>query len=113
MELHRSLRAYGSSDFAATLQRELAEAGLDALGLQQALRAGSIALEDDLGVMILRADASPGHLDLHLGLFFTSIVAGCACADDPTPVDRNTEYCEVDLRIDRTTGRGRVTPRDG
>jgi hypothetical protein len=113
MELHRSLRAYGSSDFAATLQRELAQVGLDALGLQQALRAGSIALGDDLGVMILRVDASPGHLDLHLGLFFTSIVAGCACADDPTPVDRNTEYCEVDLRIDRATGRGRITPRDG
>lgn len=113
MELRQSLRAYGNQDFKATLQRELAEAGMDALGLQQALRTGSIALEDDLAVMILRVGESPGRLDLHLGLFFTSIVSGCACADDPTPVSRNTEYCEVDLEIDRDTAEGRITPRGG
>jgi hypothetical protein len=113
MQLHRSLRAYGSPAFAATLQRELADAGTDALGLQQALRTGNIVLEDDLGLMILRVDESPARLDLHLGLFFSSIVSGCACADDPTPVGRNTEYCEVDLEVDRTTAEARITLRDG
>jgi len=111
IDMHRTLRAYGSPDFETTLRRDLLQAGPEALGLQQALRAGSIALEDDLGVMLLSARESPTRLDLHLGLFYTSMVAGCSCADDPTPVGRNTEYCEVDLQIERATAQGWIVPQ--
>ncbi|MEZ5541890.1 MAG: hypothetical protein R3F42_07590 [Pseudomonadota bacterium] len=38
------------------------------------------------------------------GLFYTGIIAGCSCADDPTPVEEQAEYCVVDITIDRLTG---------
>ena len=37
------------------------------------------------------------------GIFYTGIIAGCSCADDPTPVNEESEYCEVQLDIDKAT----------
>ena len=31
------------------------------------------------------------------------MLAGCSCADDPTPVEEISQYCEVRLDIDKTT----------
>ena len=36
--------------------------------------------------------------------FDTSLIAGCSCADDPTPVEPQPEYCEVELQIEKATG---------
>ena len=38
----------------------------------------------------------------------SGIIAGCSCADDPTPVDTTTEYCELQLEIDRESAETRV-----
>jgi hypothetical protein len=37
------------------------------------------------------------------GIFYTGVIAGCSCADDPTPVDELNEYCVVQFDIDRMT----------
>jgi hypothetical protein len=108
--LTRSLQAFGTPDFEAVLKRELAAQHPDVLGLQQGLRAGSVGLSDDLGVMILRIDQTPALIQVRVGIFYTSMLSGCACADDPTPENANPEYCELDLEIDRQTGALRVAP---
>jgi hypothetical protein len=108
--LTRSLQAFGTPDFEATLKRELAAQHPDVLGLQQGLRSGSVGLSDDLGVTILRIDQTPALIQVRAGIFYTSMLSGCACADDPTPENANPEYCELDLEIDRHTGALRVAP---
>ncbi len=102
--LTRSLHAFGTPDFEATLKQELAALGPDALGLQQGLTAGSVSLGRDIGIMLLGVREEPGRLAVHAGIFFTSALGGCACADDPTPEEENNEYCELTLGIDRRTG---------
>jgi len=109
-DLQRSLKAFGSPDFAAVLREELAAFGPDALGLQQALSAGNTALSDGIGIMILHHLETSDTLQVRAGVFFTSVLGGCACADDPTPENENAEYCEIEITIDRRTGEALVRP---
>ena len=108
--LTRSLAAVGTPGFETVLSAELAALGPDALGLQQALSAGNTALSDGIGFMILHSRETPDSIQVRAGVFFTSILGGCACADDPTPENENAEYCEIDVILDRRTGQARVRP---
>ncbi len=106
--LTRSLSAWGSGAFEATLKEEIVQLGADFLPLQQGLSSGSTSLDANLEVMILRVTEWPDRLWVRAGIFYSSIISGCSCADDPTPVDENREYCEVDLEIDRESGEARA-----
>ncbi|TVP76525.1 hypothetical protein [Thioalkalivibrio sp.] len=108
--LTRSLARFGTPGFEAVLKEELTALGPDVLGLQQELTAGSTALLDNLGVMILRRTETSGTIQLRAGIFFSSILGGCACAGDPSQENENTEYCEIDITIDRRNGEARVLP---
>jgi len=108
--LTRSLESFGTPGFDAALREELAALGPDALGLQQALSAGNTALSDGIGIMILHHLETSDTLQVRAGVFFTSILGGCACADDPTPANENAEYCEIEITIDRQTGEALVRP---
>ncbi len=108
--LQRSLKAFGTPDFAGVLQEELAALGPDALGLQQALTAGSLARRDGIGIMVLRHRETSDTIEVRAGVFFTSVLGGCACADDPTPENENAEYGEIDITIDRQSGAARLQP---
>lgn len=106
--LTASLQAHGTPDFEATLKLELADLGPDALLLQHGVRSGSVSHGNDLGVMILGVSETPRTIDVRAGVFFTSTLSGCACTDDPTPADSYPEYHEIELSIDRRTGRTEV-----
>ncbi|MCW9015161.1 MAG: hypothetical protein OQL06_15445, partial [Gammaproteobacteria bacterium] len=43
------------------------------------------------------------------GIFYSGIIAGCSCADDPTPTDEITEYCEVLFEINKQSAETRIT----
>ncbi|MFW5452424.1 hypothetical protein [Thioalkalivibrio sulfidiphilus] len=107
--LSRSLNALGTPAFESVLKAEIAALGAAGLPLQAGLRTGSVALDDRLEVTILGVDEGPDTLRVRAGLFYTSIIAGCACADDPTPVNENAEYCQVRVEIDRQSGEARVS----
>lgn len=106
--LHASLAAWGTPAFADVLKRELAGQA-SALPLQQALSACSAALDSDIEVMLIGAREESGRIQAKVGVFFSGIVAGCSCADDPTPVAPQAEYCELLLAIDKTTAAAAVT----
>lgn len=108
--LRRSLASFGSPGFEAVLKEELAALGPDALGLQRALTAGSLARPDDIGIMVLRHRERSDAIEVRAGVFFLSVLGGCACADDPTPENEHAEYCEIDVTIDRQTGEARLQP---
>jgi hypothetical protein len=104
IRLTQSLRAWGTPQFRAILKREIEGLGADHLPLQQGLSTGSYALDHGLQATILRIFEGPTTIQVQAGLFYSGIIAGCSCADDPTPVDEHSEYCEVQLDIDKTTG---------
>ncbi len=102
LHLPASLAAWGTPAFADVLKRELAGQA-SALPLQQALSASSVALDGGIEVMLIGAQEEDGRIRAKVGVFFSGIVAGCSCADDPTPVAPQSEYCELLLLVDRQT----------
>jgi hypothetical protein len=103
IKLTCSVAAWNSPGFTDTLRNELTSLGGEALPLQQGLKSSSYALDEKLSVTILNVAETAEHIIANAGLFYTGIIAGCSCADDPTPVDENTEYCEVVVRIEKAT----------
>ncbi len=99
-----SVRAWGTPGFRDTLRGEIEALGAAGLPLQQGLTKGSYAVDRDLQASILGVDEGPGALRVRAGLFYAGVIAGCSCADDPTPVEEQPEYCEVEILIDRATG---------
>lgn len=104
MQLNESLQAWGNPEFEAVFKRELAAVPVDVLPLQQGMRQGGYVLDELLTVTLLSTHAEADVIRVNAGVFFSSIIPGCSCADDPTPVEPINEYCEVQVAIDRRTG---------
>ncbi len=102
MQLPASVRAWGTAEFPATFKRELAEHA-DELPLQEALTGTSAVADEPVTVVLLAAHADETRIHAKVGIFFAGILAGCSCAYDPTPVEPQTEYCELRLEIDRNS----------
>ena len=103
IRLDKSLRAWGMADFKAILKREVEELGADHLPLQQGLSVSSHVAGSPITMMIHRVAETDEVIRIKAGIFYQGIIAGCSCADDPTPSSENNEYCEVQLDIDKTT----------
>lgn len=103
IQLTKSLNAWGTPDFENILKAEIAQLGAEQLPLQQGLSTSSYALDDKLKVRIISVSADADLIHAKVGLFYSGIIAGCSCADDPTPVEEQVEYCVVMFEINKTT----------
>lgn len=112
IKLPLSLLAWNSDTFKAVIKQELCSIDARLLPLQKGLRYSSMANTASLSISVLTAEDDDQHILVKAGLFYTGIIAGCNCADDPTPVDENNEYCEVLLRINKLTAETTVTLTD-
>ena len=107
--LPMALAAWNTPDFEGALKREIEATGAGWLPLQQGLSSSSYALDDNISAMIIGVSDEPGCIRARVGIFYSGIIAGCSCADDPTPVEAQAEYCEVRLAIDKATAQTAVT----
>lgn len=96
----------------ATFKAEIAALPPDALPLQQGMAHGSVAGGDQVSAMVIRTETDAGRIRIHAGLFFSSVVAGCACHNDPTPMGAEAEYSEALFEIERPGGATRVSLLD-
>jgi hypothetical protein len=108
MILSQAAQSWGSAEFEAALKQEIKQLDKSLLPLQQGLTIGSYVSDDELDIVFIKATEEGTRIQAKLGICYCSTIAGCSCADDPTPVDVNSEYCEVVVEIDRETGEGRV-----
>lgn len=80
----------------------------DQLPLQQALSASNYALDGNLKAMIMDTSKDETHIRVKAGIFYTGVISGCNCADDPTPVDEQPEYCQVQIDINIATAQASI-----
>ena len=106
--LTKALNAWGTPDFEDVLKKEIEQMGAAQLPLQQGLSAGSYALDNNLQVMVISVSEDAGFIHAKAGIFYTGILTGCSCADDPTPVNEESEYCVVQLDISKSTAEATV-----
>jgi hypothetical protein len=103
IQLAKAVSAWGTPEFEDVLKSEIASLDTDQLPLQQGLSAGSYALDGKRQVMVIGVAGDGPSIRARVGIFYKAIMAGCSCADDPTPVNEENEYCEVQFDIDRKT----------
>ena len=103
MLLTKSLQVWGTPRFSAELKRELEQLGTGALPLQQGLALSSYVADEPYEAVILDVNESPTSLHARVGIFYSGIIAGCSCADDPTPLETQREHCVVQVVIDKAT----------
>ena len=103
IQLNKALKAWGTPDFKAVLKLEIARLGAAELPLQQGLSVSSYVTAEPITVMIINVAEIENVIRVKAGIFYQGVIGGCSCADDPTPINENNEYCEVLLDIDKTT----------
>lgn len=99
--LPHSLQAWETDDFKSTFIKEVEALHGHNLPLQQGLRWSSYALAEDFRVMVMSSSATNTKIEVKTGVFYKGIIAGCSCSDDPSPIDEQTEYCEMLFHINR------------
>ena len=103
-----SCQAWNTVAFNNILKQEICSLETNLLPLQQGLQHSNYANGENLSATVLNVKESKNTINAKVGLFYSGIVAGCNCADDPTPVDENNEYCEVLFCIDKQTAKTTV-----
>ena len=109
MQLTSALNAWGSPRFNEVLKHEIALMDAELLPLQQALTQTSYTNGANRSVLILDIQAEASFIRVKTGIFYSGMIPGCSCADDPTPMSEITEYCEVLFDIDKITAETTVT----
>jgi hypothetical protein len=111
--LKNTLNAWQSKAFNKVLQDELQNVAPHRLPLQQCLTQGSHVAEDEpFTVMVINARENADQIQAKVGIFYSSVIAGCNCADDPTPVDLCNEYCELVLTINQHDAQTVISPAE-
>lgn len=103
-----TLAAWSDADFSSVLEAELAALPAGVLPLVRAMSQGSAPGSSPIRITLLGRDSDGEKKVLNVGVFFTSIIAGCSCADDPTPVEELPEYAQLCLIIDPVSGAAEV-----
>jgi hypothetical protein len=109
IRLPNTVRARGTPEFSDVLRQEIEQLDALQLPLQQGLSASSHVTDRPFQARIISVREEDGILRVKAGIFYTGIIAGCSCADDPTPIDELNEYCVVRLDIDTSTAEAAVT----
>ena len=108
IHLPKTVNAWGMPSFDEVFKNEVGCIGAQLLPLQNGLSQGSSVSDKKFSAMILGSSEKAGIIYARAGIFYTSVIAGCKCADDPTSVDELSEYCEVQIEITRETAEATV-----
>ena len=109
LQLTTVLNAWGTPAFEETLKNLIVQMDAALLPLQQGLSQSSYTDGAGRSVMILSMTDEAGFIRVKTGIFYTGIIPGCSCADDPTPMSEIAEHCEVQFDIDKITAETTIT----
>lgn len=107
--LATSLSAWGTPGFAEAFRQEVEQLDAAQLPLQQGLSSTSYATDAPHRLMVISVAEDAGFIHVRAGVFYSGVIAGCSCADDPAPVEEQNEYCELRFAINRQTAETAVT----
>ncbi len=109
IKLLNALNAWATPDFERILKNEIQTIDFKLLPLQEGLSQSSYVSDSNISVMILNVMETTDSIHAKTGIFYAGIIAGSCCADDPTPVCEQTEYCEVMFEINKNSAETTAT----
>lgn len=108
ISLAQAAAAFGTPTFEAVFKQTIMELERHRLPLQAGLSQSSYVDDSAIDVVVLSSREQGTALHVKAGIFYGGIIAGSCCADDPTPVEAQPEYCELLFTIHRQSGAARV-----
>jgi len=109
IQLTTALTAWGTQAFEETLKTEIERLGKELLPLQEGLSGTSCVSDEPHRAIILSTADQGDSIRVRAGIFYSGILSGCSCADDPTPIEAQNEYCQVDIVIRKQRGEASIT----
>ena len=109
ISLTRSVNYWGSPGFEDAFKVEVGALNNEQLPLQQGLTQSSYVSDSNFNVVILNSSETTTAIHVKTGIFYAGIIAGSCCSDDPTPMNEQAEYCEVEFDIDKSTAETKIT----
>ncbi len=103
IKLTKTIQALNSGSCKKVAKEEIQNIEPDLLPLQQGLSLSSYVSNMPFSAVILNIKEENNSLNIKTGIFYTGIIAGCSCSDDPSPTDEQNEYCELQFSIDKDT----------
>ena len=109
IKLPGCVRDWHTKDFAGTFNREILSLPSGTLPLQ--LRGMQNGLVDDtnLSLVVLQQLETEQDCKVKTGVFFSEIIGGCSCGDDPAA---ETAYCELWIEISKATAEANIFVAD-
>ena len=109
IKLTNSLNAWGLPAFENTFRDEVGALDSEQLPLQQGLMQSSHVSDSGFSVVILNSSDTSKVIQVKTGIFYSGVIAGSCCSDDPTPLNEQTEYCEIEFEISKSTAETKIT----
>ena len=99
--LANTLQEWPHGSWKSALKRQIESLPSGSLPLENALTRCGIVDDNDVSVIVINASQNSAGIQARVGVFFTEIVAGCVCGEDPSA---ENAYCEILVHIDKITG---------
>ena len=109
LQLNQVMSHWGSNDFDVTFKRYLQTVAHQALPLQQGLCYSSSVSDSDVSIQLISTQAFPNQIIFKVGVHYQGVINGSCCADDPTPICEQAEYCQIQIDVNRHSGLANVT----
>ena len=109
IKLAEALEAWNTPGFEHALKEAIQKIGPERLPLQAGLSHSNHVSDSGISAVILNVTETANTLRVKTGIFYAGVNAGSCCADDPTPVCEQTEYCELQFDINKQTAEAAVT----
>ena len=109
IRLTNSLNTWGSPAFENSFRDEIEALDSEHLPLQQGLTQSSYVSDRGFSIVILNSFDTAGVIQVKTGVFYSGVIAGSCCSDDPTPLNEQTEYCEMQVEISKSTAEAKIT----
>lgn len=91
---------WGTREFDPALKRAIEGLAAGSLPLGGVLGQGGLVDDSDISVTVIHTRENGQTLLAKVGVFFTEVVGGCSCGDDPFT---QPAYCMLLVTIDRQT----------
>jgi hypothetical protein len=102
--LSASLGEWNTAGFKQTLKAEIESLESTQLPLLKGISHGGVPDGGPVLVSVLKVEEQVERIDADLGVFFTEVLAGCSCGDEPMSMQG---YCEMRVSIDKSSAEAR------
>ena len=100
IRLPDSLREWDTAEFSGSFKREIQGLPSGTLPLQSRGMQNGLVDDSDLSLVLLQTTETEDMYEIRTGVFFSEIIGGCSCGDEPAV---ENAYCEIWVRIQKKT----------